>query len=255
MAIQNLKYAFPEKSEKEIMAIAKGSFVYLAEFGIEWLTLPQMIKHPKRYLIEAVPGGEKIRSELKKKKGAIVLVTHSANQEVMALIMGGLIKSFGSQVYAVARPLKNPHLYRHVVKLRAGQNLQTIDKSGGVRETFDRLKKENAVVCILIDQRISEGSIETHFFGRPALTTSLPIIAALRLETPVFFSFLYQNQDLRYEMKIEGPLVIQKTGDFKKDIAVNTQNFVDRIEEEIRKQPAHWLWMHNRWRVAHGAKD
>ncbi len=255
MAIQNLKHAFPEKSEKEITAIAKGSFIYLAEFGIEWLMLPQMIKHPKRYLIEAVPEGEKIRSELKKKKGAIVLVTHSANQEVTALIMGSLIKSFGSQVYAVARPLKNPHLYQHAVKLRAGQNLQTIDKSGGVRETFDRLKKENAVVCILIDQRISEGSVETNFFGRPALTTSLPIVAALRLGTPIFYNFLYRTPNLRYEMKVEGPVPIIRTGDFRKDIQVNAQNFMNRIEEKIRKQPAHWLWMHNRWRVAHGAKD
>lgn len=255
MATQNLMNAFPEKSEKEITAITKGSFTYLAEFGVEWLMLPQMIKHPKRYLIEAVPGGEEIRSELKKKKGALVLVTHSANQEIMALIMGSLIKSFGSQVYAVARPLKNPHLYRHAVKLRAGQSLQTIDKSGGVRETFNRLKKENAVVCILIDQRVSEGSIETKFFGRPALTTSLPIIAALRLETPIFFSFLFRTKDLRYVMNVEGPIPIQRTGDFRKDIEINTQNFVTRIEEEIRKQPSRWLWMHNRWRVAHGAKD
>ena len=256
MAIQNLKSAFPEKSETEIKSIAQVAFRHLAEFGIEWLMMPEMIEHSKKYLIKEVIGKEKIPEGLAQKRGAIVLVTHTANWEVMALIMGGLLtaESVGAAVYALARPLKNPYLYQYAVKIRAGRGLKTINKFGGVRETFDRLRKDNAVMCILIDQRISEGGIETNFFGRPALTTSLPVMAALRLGTPIFFSFMRQTDDLRYEMKIEGPVPIARTRDFKKDIITNTQNFAARAEAEIRKNPSHWLWMHNRWRVAHGAK-
>lgn len=254
MAIQNLRSAFPEKAEKETDSIAKGAFVHLVEFGIEWLRMPAMVRNPEQYLIE-VYHKEKIYAELEKKNGAIVLICHTGNWEIMAL-MGGLLvsKPIGGSVYAVARPLDNPYLYQYAIDLRGGQGLKTIDKSGGVREAFDRLKKENAIVCILIDQRVSEGSIETEFFGRPALTTSLPIVAALRLGTPIFYNFLSRTKDLRYEMNVEGPVPIERTGDFRKDIQVNTQKFVWRIEEEIRKQPSHWLWMHNRWRVAHGAK-
>ncbi len=253
-ARENLRNAFPEKSEQEIKAVTKESFVHLAEFGIEWLKMPEMIDHPNRYLIETVPGKEKIEAELKKGRGAVILVTHTANWEVMALIMGRLIESLGSSVYAVARPFKNLYLYQYAMTLRAGQGLKTIHKDGGVREVFDRLK-ENNVVCILIDQRVSEGSIETNFFGRPALTTSLPIMAALRLGTPIFFSFLSQTKDLRYEMKLEGPVSIVKTESIKKDILANTYHFTLRVEEEIRRKPSGWLWMHNRWRVPHGPKD
>ena len=253
-AYQNLKHAFPEKSEEEIKRILKESFVHLAEFGIEWLKMPEMIKHPKKYLIDEIAGKDRIFAELNKKKGAVVLVTHTANWEVMALVMGGMLAQ-KSPVYAVARSFKNGYLYRHAMKLRAGQGLKTINKVGGVRETFDRLIKENAVVCMLIDQRISEGSVEVNFFGRLALTTTLPIIAALRLGTPIFFSFMYQTKDLRYEVKLEGPLILDRTGDFKSHILSNTQNFTLRVEEEIKNNPPHWLWMHNRWRVPHGAKD
>lgn len=254
MALQNLKMAFGDKREDEINSIAKGAFVHLAEFGIEWLRMPDIIQKPKQYLIE-VHHKEKIYQELKKKNGAIVLVCHTGNWEIMAL-MGGLLvaKPIQVPVYAVARPLQNPYLYRYAMNLRGGQGLSTIDKSGGVRGTFDCLKKENAIVCVLIDQRVSEGSVETQFFGRPALTTSLPIVAALRLGTPIFYNFLYRTPDLHYEMKVEGPIEIQKTGNFRKDIEVNTQHFVERIEEEIRKEPQRWLWMHNRWRPQHGTK-
>lgn len=255
MALQNLKSAFPEKKDPEISSIARGAFTHLSEFGIEWLRIPYIIRHSSRYFID-VFHKEKIHEELKKKKGAIVLISHTGNWEMMAL-MGGLLvaQPVGGSVYAVARPLDNPYLYQYVMRLRGVGGLKTIDKLGGVRETFDRLRKENAIVCILIDQRVSEGSVETHFFGRPALTTSLPIVAALRLGTPIFHNFLYRTNDLRYEMRVEGPVPIERTGDFRKDIEINTQKFVARIEAEIRKQPAHWLWMHNRWRVAHGAKD
>ena len=256
MALENLRAAYGNsKTETELCEIARGAFIHLAEFGIEWLRMPQMIKHPERYLIE-VRQREKIHSELeRRKKGAVVLVCHTGNWEIMAL-MGGLLvaQPAGVNVYAVARPLQNPYLYDYAMKLRGGMGLKTIDKSGGVRETFNRLK-ENAIVCVLVDQRVSGGSVETNFFGRPALTTSLPIVAALRLETPVFFNFLSRTEDCRYLMSVEGPLEIDKSGNAKEDISRNTQKFVDRIEAEIRKNPARWLWMHNRWRPQHGAKD
>ncbi len=60
MAIQNLKSAFPEKSEAEIKSIAQAAFRHLAEFGIEWLMMPEMIEHSKKYLIKEVIGKEKI---------------------------------------------------------------------------------------------------------------------------------------------------------------------------------------------------
>ncbi len=257
MAFQNLRQAFKnEKSEPEIKRIANESFVHLAEFGAEWLRMPEMIRRPERYLID-VYNKQAIHHELAtKKRGAIVLICHTGNWEVMAL-MGGLFvaKPVNIPLYAVARPLDNPYLYEFAMKLRGGMGLKTIDKSGGVRDTFDKLRKENAIVCILIDQRISEGSVEVPFFNRPALTTSLPVVAALRLGTPIFHNFLYRTDKFRYEMKVEGPLAIERTGNFKRDIEINTEKFLKRIEREIRKDPARWLWMHNRWRVPDGAKE
>ncbi|OGW85302.1 MAG: hypothetical protein A3C35_05080 [Omnitrophica bacterium RIFCSPHIGHO2_02_FULL_46_11] len=255
MALDNIRQAYSsEKSESEIREIARGAFIHLTEFGVEWLSMPRMIRHPEHYLV-TVHRGDQVQAALQKGKGAIVLVCHTGNWEIMAL-MGGLLvaRPVGASVYALARPLKNPYLYEYALRLRGGMGLKSIEKGGGVRETLNCLK-ENGIVCILMDQRVSEGSIETNFFGRPALTTSLPIIAALRLGTPVFFNFLHRTNDCHYTMSVEGPLSIESTGNVRTDIQVNTQRFVDRIETEIRKKPIHWLWMHNRWRPQHGSKD
>ncbi len=255
MAVQNLKSAFPEKNDAEIKSITKGAFIHLAEFGIEWLKMPDMIRQPEKYFI-GFKNVAKMHQELRKGKGAMMYVSHIGSQEVMALISGLFItKPIHGSIYAVARPLKNPYLYEYATKIRAGMGLLSIDKSGGVRETFDRLRKDNAVVCMLIDQRVSEGSIEVNFFGRPALTTTLPVIAALRIGSPIFYGSLRRTSDFKYEMNMDGPFPIEKTGNYKDDIHLNTQKLVERIENEIRKNPSSWLWMHNRWRVQHGPKN
>lgn len=256
MAVQNLKSAYGvEVSQKQIEQMARGSFVHLAEFGLEWLMMQKITKEADHFLIE-VRNHERIHEELRtRKKGAIVIVSHTGNWEIMALMGGFLVaQPIDGSVYAVARPLKNPYLYEYAMKLRGGMGLQTIGKSGGVQETFQRLR-ENAIVCVLADQRVSEGSVEVNFFGRPALTTTLPAVAALRLGTPLFFNFLHRTHADRYYMEVEGPVSIEKTGQVKKDVRRLTQKIVSRIEEEIRKHPSRWLWMHNRWRPPHGQKD
>jgi len=254
-ALKNLTAVYgSEKSEREIRKIAKESFVHLAEFGVEWLRMPKVSRDPARYL--AILGVEKIHDALKRGKGAMLLVSHVGNWEIMALIAGTLIaRPVGAAIYALARPLKNAYLYEYSLRLRGLTGLQSIHKVGAVSETFERLK-ENAIVCLLVDQRVGEGGVEVDFFGEEALTTSLPAVAALRYGTSVFFVFVPppRTAEPRFTMHVEGPFSIESTGDVKRDIQVNTQAFNDRVETEIRKDPARWLWMHNRWRSRHGAK-
>lgn len=254
IALENLRRAYEkEKSEAEIQQIARESFVYLVEFGIEWLRMPELAKRPHRYF--EIRNVEKIHSALEKKRGVLILVSHAGHWEIMALIGGLLLaQPVGASIYALARPLKNHYLYHYALRLRGLTGLRSITKSGAVRETLIRLK-ENAIVCLLIDQRVSEGGVTTEFFGRPALTTSLPALAAHRLKTPVFFVSLERTKDLRYVMDVKGPFPIEETQNAKQDIQVNTQRFNDLLEAEIRKNPGRWLWMHKRWRLLNEPKD
>lgn len=254
MALTNLRRVYgAEKSESEIQTIARESFVHLAEFGVEWLRMKEIAKRPERYL--AIRHAERIHEALKQGKGAILLVSHTGNWEIMALVVGHLIaRPVGAAIYALARPLKNPYLYRYILHLRGLTGLKSIHKIGGARETLDRLR-ENGIVNLLIDQRVREGSVGTRFFGQEAMTTSLPALAARRLGTPVFYLFMDRQPDLRFVMEVEGPAPVESTGSLRGDLQVNTQHFNDRIEAEIRKDPARWLWMHNRWRLAEDPKD
>lgn len=253
MALENLRKAYRnQKSEPEIRKIARGAFIRLAEFGIEWLRMPQMARQPERYL--AVSHLERVHSALQKNRGVVFLVSHNGNWEIMALIAGLLIaKPLGVPIYALARPLKNPFLYHYILRLRGLTGLRSIARKGGARESFARLR-ENGILSLLIDQRIREGGIHVGFFGRKALTTSLPAVASRRLGSPVFYLSIRRTSELRFEMDIHGPIPVEMTENPRRDIQINTQRFLDQVETEIREDPSRWLWMHNRWRLKDGAK-
>lgn len=245
-ALSNLRHAFgKEKSEEEISEIAKGSFVFLVEFAIEWLRIPALCKSADQYF--SVRNVKLVHDAFKEKKGVIFLVSHSSNQEIMAVITAYLItRPVNAEVYAVARPVKNHVLYDFIVRVRGIFGTKIIDKQGAVRETLKQLKR-NAIVAILIDQRVAEGQT-TRFFGRPAITTSLPAMAAVRYESPVFYVSLSRTPDLKFVFDIK-PVPVKITGNQSKDVEIATQEFNDLLESEIRKSPSHWLWMHNRWRM------
>lgn len=245
-ALDNLRKAFKnQKTEAEIIEIANGSFTFLVEFGIEWLRIPSLCKSPDQNF--SVKNAALVHSALKEKKGVIWLVSHSSNQELMAVISGYLVaRPVNGEIYAVARPIKNHILYEFIVKVRGIFGTKIIDKQGAVRETLKRLK-QNATVAILIDQRVTEGQT-TQFFGRPAITTSLPAMAAVRYGSPVFYVSLARTPDLKFVFDIK-PVPVKITGNQSKDVEVATQEFNNLLESEIRKAPSHWLWMHNRWRL------
>lgn len=252
ICLDNLRNAFgSEKSEREIRAIAIGSFAYLVEFAVEWFRLPMLAADPDRYF--GVENAAAVHEALKLGNGALVIASHNGNQEIMALLAGYFLPVPGvASIYALARPLKNRALYEFTVHRRGLTGLQSINKNGGVRPVL-RLLKKNNIVCMLIDQRVGEGSVEVKFFGKSALTSSLPAVAALRCDTPVFYLFLKRMSSGRYVVTMEAAPIV-RTGNLNHDLLVNTQHFNDRFESAIRENPSHWFWMHDRWRVRHGLR-
>ena len=51
----------------------------------------------------------------------------------------------------------------------------------------------------------------------------------------------------KYRLRFEPPVELIRTGDFERDVLMNTQKFTKVIEEIIRKYPEQWVWVHGRW--------
>ncbi|MBI4711683.1 MAG: lysophospholipid acyltransferase family protein, partial [Candidatus Omnitrophica bacterium] len=241
--MKNLRLAFGnEKTEAELLRIAEQSIQNLSKLVFEFLRTPEASAYPERYI--EPPDVTPLMEAVKQKGGFVAIVSHFGNWEWLAIP----IKKDGLHVHAVGRPLKNPYLYRYIREMREAANLTNIEKSGAVRSSIEVLKK-HGILAVLIDQHESQGSVWVDFFGRKAATSTLPAMLALKYEYPVLPAFFYRDESGCSKIKY-GPLFpLIRTGDLQADLLTNTQQYVTKIEEEIRKRPGDWLWAHRRWRV------
>ena len=241
ITLQNLRLAYRgEKTEAELRQIAKEAFENLGMIAVEFIRIPNMCANPRAYVV--CENADLAFKELEKVKGLIFIVSHFGNWEWMAIATGDA----GLPMNAIARPLRNPYVYRQIVKWRGATGLKSISKYGGARNSI-KVLSENKIVSMLIDQHERQGSVRVPFFGREASTTTLPAILAVKKGIPVIPLFFYREAGIsRVIIKKAFPLI--QTGDYERDIFENTKQYMQSIEQEVRKRPGAWLWMHRRWR-------
>lgn len=241
-SIQNLQKAFPKKSQKEIEAIGRASMQSMVKVIFEFMRIPSIAKRPAAFI--EIQGEEHLRQALKEGRGLMLAVSHFGNWELAGIATA--IKGF--PMHAIGKSYKNPWLNPLIRSYRGMTGLQTIDQQGAVRKTI-QIIKQNQIVAMLIDEHAKNGGVWVNLFGQKAATSALPAMVALKYRTPVIPVFFYREKKQRSRLVFDKPFALIETGDYEADIVANTQQYMGRLEEELKKRPGDWtLWMHNRWR-------
>ena len=244
VAIQNLHIAFgQEKSEEEMRSIAKRNFQNLGMTTVEFFRIPRMGVETFKERVK-IEGLEEALRLLEKKKGALLLIGHFGNWELMGLMS----KVIGNPVMVIAKPMKkNKWVDQFITKIRNAAGLGVLSSVKASRKVMKALS-QNRIVGILIDQRAkrSEG-VWADFFGRKAPTTPSLAVLAMKTSAPVLPVFMVRNGFQKHRLIIKEPLELIHTGDIKKDVEANTQLFNHALESMIRQYPDQWFWVHRRW--------
>jgi len=251
VAIQNLHQAFgQEKSGKELRAIAETTFRNLGMMAMEFFRIPKMKTEAYKRKV-SVEGLDEALKILNQKKGALLLVGHFGNWE----LMGFMSKVIGHPVLVIAKPVKqNPWVDGWITEIRKKAGLEIIPPQKASRRVIKALS-QNQVVGILIDQRAkrSEG-IWVDFFGRKAPTTPGLAVLALRTGAPVVPVFMIREGFEKHRLIIKEPLHLVNTGDIRKDVETNTGLFNRTLEAMVRQYPDQWFWVHERWERKKGIR-
>ena len=112
----------------------------------------------------------------------------------------------------------------------------------GVREAIDYIKNNHSI-ALMIDQRVSEGE-NVLFFGKPALTTTLPAQLAFKYDLSIIPVFIKRTSNEKFEIKFDDELN-PKSFSNKQEL---TKKLNTVLEEMIIKYPFEWIWTHNRWK-------
>ena len=108
-----------------------------------------------------------------------------------------------------------------------------------------------SMLGFLIDQDTRVAGHFVPFFGRPAFTPRAAGDFAARLETPMIFACAHRVAGGVHRMVVRH-VEVERSGDRERDSLALTAAATRLIEEEIRKRPDEWVWMHPRWRTETG---
>lgn len=239
---RNLQTAYPEKSEIELRAILTAMWDNLGRVMAEYPHLDRLRWSGTNPYI-TMSGTEHLDAAKASGKGVLLVSGHFANWEIMPSVA----HEYGFSGGTIVRPPNNPHVNRWMERLRARNGMEEQIPKGaqGTRRTFSLLRKGGAI-CLLADQRASEG-IQVPFFGRPAFTTPAPAVLALKLGAVILPVSNERIGGAHFHVRVFPPIEPPKTGDAERDMVELTSTITRFIEERVRERPGEWLWIHKRW--------
>lgn len=180
---------------------------------------------------------------LSRGKGVMVVSGHFGNWEWMG---GGLALSGLSSVYVVETQ-SNKLVEGWLDRMRQSVGVEVVPIRKAARGLFTALR-HNKVVAIMCDQDAGDAGVFVPFFGRLASTPQGPALFHLRTGAPIIFTASPRDKDGIYRVIFEEMTFPDLTGDRTRDVEIIMAQITARLEEEIRRHPEQWLWLHRRWK-------
>lgn len=238
LALEHLKIAFPEKTERERRRIGRASFANLGRAALE-------TARGDASRVELSPRDEAlIRAAHAEGKGVILVTGHIGAWELFARRIAALGLPSGT----VAKEAQDPRLTALLQRARQSANVRVFWRGSpmSAREVL-RFLREGGMLGILIDQDTDVAGVHVPFFGRPAFTPRAAGDLAARLGAPMIFGCAHRLAGNVHRIVLRR-VDVPRTGAREADSIALTAAATKMIEDEIRANPAEWVWMHPRWR-------
>ncbi|HZI52641.1 MAG TPA: lipid A biosynthesis acyltransferase [Chitinophagaceae bacterium] len=240
VVMNNLRIAFPEKTEKERKVIAKKFYHNLIDMFVETI---KMISVSERVLEKRFTANwDLVNNIYPTGKSVQVHVGHNFNWEWGNIMM---TKKTVYKLLAVYMPMSSKIMERLFYKLRT-RNGAVFLKATHMKEEFIPYRNTQYLLGLVADQNPGHpgNAWWINFFGRPTPFLKGPAKAAITNDTAVVFAFVHKPRRGHYEATFS--LATEDPGSLTE--AELTQKFAAYLEDVIRQYPEMWLWSHRRWK-------
>lgn len=248
LSIAHLGLAYSkEKSLREIVELSKEMFTMLGRNAGDILRARAVrtLADLDRFIV--VHDYENFEYANAKGKGVIFLTCHLGAFDLQITVMS----LRGLKPNIIGTPLKDDRLNELLFDYRNAYGAVAIERG---KETLRLIKalKRGGAVAILIDQDTRVKSRFVDFFGMQAATPVGAAILAMKTGAAVVPTYIHLGEDNLQHMYILPEISLVLSGDDEQDMITNTQNYTRFIEEQVRKHPSQWVWMHQRWKTRPG---
>jgi len=242
VVLDNLRNAFPEKSEQEIKSIARKFYRHFMDVVLEIFKMRTVSPRKLRNRIH-YGNPELLQKYYDQNRGVMAMSAHYNNWEWTSACA-----EWGPHhPIVIYKPLNNKYFDRFVKKARERHGVEMV----AMRETLRRVIKDqregNLVLYGLISDQSpiwQETQYWTTFLNQHTAMLTGAEKLAVRTGLPVVYFSMRKIKRGHYIIDLI-PLSEEHNNIGNNEI---TDKFVRVMEEKIRENPEYWLWTHRRWK-------
>jgi Kdo2-lipid IVA lauroyltransferase/acyltransferase len=242
VVMDNLRHAFPEKSEPERVRIAKKFYHNFIDSFVEvikLITAKESWLH-KRFTVDV----RELEDVYATGKSCQMHLGHTFNWEWGQIVLTALTKY---KILVVYMPIGNKVFEKLFYRLRTASG-NVFLPAPNMREAIVPYLPSQYLLGLVADQ--SPGNTQTSywidFLGRPAPFASGPEKGARSGHLPVVFASIEKPRRGHYHATIK--LACADAAELPEGKL--TFDYVRYLESVIRHRPDMWLWSHRRWKHA-----
>ncbi len=241
---ENLRFAFPEKSEEERKNIRNRFYRNFTDSFAEtmkMLTISEAEMRKRFLLTKQILPDDAVKAGT----SAIMTAGHLFNWEMAILAI-----ALNSEVVAETVYLKvnNPFFNELLLKIRTHFGGVMTEKRD-FRKSMITMRNSPRIVQLASDQRpsSSEKRYQREFMNRPAVFFEGAEVLGKKMSLPVFFGKITKLKRGHYLLELSN--LASPPYDLAEPHSI-TDAFCEKLEENIRLQPDLYLWSHKRWKIS-----
>ncbi len=238
--LQNLKNAFPEKSNEEINALYNSYNKYLCDVILETLKTLNMsaAQSKKRCVFHNTDWLDTFHEE---GKSFIIVMGHYGNWEWAG---PSFTLNTNHQLVVIYRPLSNIYFEKMMSRMRTRFGTRITPVNQTLRDMVANRKQITATAFIADQTATRLNAYWTTFLNQDTAVFTGPEKLAVKFNYPVVYMNVQRPRRGYYEVFPE--LLFSTPQDTTENEI--SEAFMKRLEREIILNPTPWLWSHRRWK-------
>ena len=239
---ENLKKAFPEKSEQEIYEIQREFFINFSDYIVEMLKAVSMSEKELKIRVQHI--NQDLFYQVKEeKKNTILLAGHIFNWEWMNALAAIIPQENCSPVY---RKINNVFWEEVVKGIRNRFGNKSLTSDEVLRHILRTPIDGNSIYMFIADQSPFREDVN---YGLNFLNQKTPVFIGYdKISQKLDFAFIYceMKKVKRGYYQVNYHRILPDDDKFKEYEVV--RKFHKMLENTINKRPGNWLWSHKRWK-------
>ncbi len=226
----------------EVEPLVRETFRQGMKYYYDTFRIPGLTDADLERLID-VEGWPNVERALEEGKGAVIFTGHFGSPALVAQI----VAVRGHHITSVVEPVKPVRLFDLINGVRGNGRIDFLPLGPSSFRILAEVLRKNGIVGIVGDRDILGTGVKVKLFGAETTLPGGPVMLCLRTGAALVPAFTFRKASGRFGALVGEPLALERTGDLRESVTVNTQKLADLLEDVVARSPEQWIVFEPLW--------